>query len=128
MDYHGCDFFPERCAGGGGALAVVLPLSPSPPRCIPTLSRVGAPTGSSSSSSSTHTSGALPPSCLPDRCRWFDLVVVLQSDNTVLWERLEKRCVRVCVCGAGAGWLHCRDVAGRLLLLLPSAASAAALS
>lgn len=24
-------------------------------------------------------------------CRWFDLVVVLQTDNTVLWERLEKR-------------------------------------
>ncbi|GBF95109.1 adenylate kinase isoenzyme [Raphidocelis subcapitata] len=23
--------------------------------------------------------------------RWFDLVVVLQADNTVLWERLEKR-------------------------------------
>ncbi len=23
--------------------------------------------------------------------RWFDLVVVLQTDNTVLWERLEKR-------------------------------------
>ncbi len=22
---------------------------------------------------------------------WFDLVVVLQTDNTVLWERLEKR-------------------------------------
>lgn len=34
VDYHGCDFFPER---------------------------------------------------------WFDLVVVLQTDNTVLWERLEKR-------------------------------------
>ncbi|KAL4857829.1 4-hydroxy-3-methylbut-2-en-1-yl diphosphate synthase (ferredoxin) [Chlorella vulgaris] len=34
VDYHGCDFFPER---------------------------------------------------------WFDLVVVLQADNTVLWERLEKR-------------------------------------
>jgi broad-specificity NMP kinase len=28
--------------------------------------------------------------CLPAR-RWFDLVVVLQTDNTVLWERLEKR-------------------------------------
>lgn len=24
-------------------------------------------------------------------CRWFDLVVVLQTDNTVLYERLEKR-------------------------------------
>jgi adenylate kinase len=24
-------------------------------------------------------------------CRWFDLVIVLQTDNTVLWERLEKR-------------------------------------
>jgi len=24
-------------------------------------------------------------------CSWFDLVVVLQTDNTVLWERLEKR-------------------------------------
>lgn len=35
VDYHGCDFFPER---------------------------------------------------------WFDLVVVLQTDNTLLWERLEKRC------------------------------------
>ena len=23
--------------------------------------------------------------------RWFDLVVVLQTDNTVLWERLERR-------------------------------------
>lgn len=23
--------------------------------------------------------------------RWFDLVLVLQTDNTVLWERLEKR-------------------------------------
>ena len=34
VDYHGCDFFPER---------------------------------------------------------WFDLVLVLQTDNTVLWERLEKR-------------------------------------
>lgn len=34
MDYHGCDFFPER---------------------------------------------------------WFDLVIVLQTDNGVLWERLEKR-------------------------------------
>ena len=30
------------------------------------------------------------PACLP-ACRWFDLVVVLQTDNTVLWERLEKR-------------------------------------
>ena len=34
VDYHGCDFFPER---------------------------------------------------------WFDLVIVLQTDNTVLWNRLEKR-------------------------------------
>lgn len=34
VDYHGCDFFPER---------------------------------------------------------WFDLVIVLQTDNTVLYERLEKR-------------------------------------
>ncbi len=25
------------------------------------------------------------------RCSWFDLVVVLQTDNSVLWERLEKR-------------------------------------
>ena len=24
--------------------------------------------------------------------RWFDLVVVLQTDNTILYERLEKRC------------------------------------
>lgn len=24
-------------------------------------------------------------------CSWFDLVLVLQTDNTVLWERLEKR-------------------------------------
>lgn len=24
--------------------------------------------------------------------RWFDLVVVLQTDNSVLYERLEKRC------------------------------------
>lgn len=34
VDYHGCDFFPEK---------------------------------------------------------WFDIVIVLQTDNTVLWERLEKR-------------------------------------
>lgn len=27
----------------------------------------------------------------PPPCSWFDLVVVLQTDNTVLWERLEKR-------------------------------------
>ena len=24
-------------------------------------------------------------------CRWFDLVVVLQTDNSILYERLEKR-------------------------------------
>jgi adenylate kinase len=24
-------------------------------------------------------------------CRWFDLIVVLQTDNGVLYERLEKR-------------------------------------
>ena len=24
-------------------------------------------------------------------CRWFDLVIVLQTDNTLLYERLEKR-------------------------------------
>lgn len=26
--------------------------------------------------------------------RWFDLVLVLQTDNTVLYERLEARCAR----------------------------------
>ena len=25
--------------------------------------------------------------------RWFDLVIVLQTDNTVLYDRLDKRCV-----------------------------------
>ena len=24
--------------------------------------------------------------------RWFDLVIVLQTDNTILYDRLEKRC------------------------------------
>ena len=43
VDYHGCDFFPER---------------------------------------------------------WFDLVIVLQTDNTVLWNRLEKRYAE-CVWGGG---------------------------
>lgn len=27
----------------------------------------------------------------PSSVRWFDLVVVLQTDNTVLYERLEQR-------------------------------------
>ena len=27
--------------------------------------------------------------------RWFDLVVVLQTDNTILYERLEKRCAPI---------------------------------
>ena len=31
------------------------------------------------------------PTLLLVPCRWFDLVVVLMADNTVLYERLEKR-------------------------------------
>lgn len=38
--------------------------------------------------------------------RWFDLVVVLQTDNSVLYERLEKRCgprrMHSCPCGRRA--------------------------
>lgn len=35
--------------------------------------------------------------------RWFDLVVVLQADNTILWERLEKRWVPIVVVVNKAG-------------------------
>lgn len=38
---------------------------------------------------------------LPER--WFDLVVVLQADNTILWERLEKRWVPIVVVVNKAG-------------------------
>jgi hypothetical protein len=40
-------------------------------------------------SCSTNPPPAHPRPCPP--CRWFDLVVVLQADNGVLYERLEKR-------------------------------------
>ena len=42
-------------------------------------------------------------------CRWFDLVIVLQCDNGVLYERLEKRCAAV--------WLHLKSsmIEGRML-------------
>ena len=35
--------------------------------------------------------------------RWFDLVLVLRADTSVLYDRLQKRCVCVCVYG---GALH----------------------
>ena len=51
-----------------------------------------APGGSAAATPQLLKSTPLPRvlACLP-ACRWFDLVVVLQTDNTVLWERLEKR-------------------------------------
>ena len=55
VDYHGCDFFPERYV------------------CI----------------FNAHTSRSRP--VKPSITRWFDLVVVLQTDNTILYDRLEKR-------------------------------------
>lgn len=53
VDYHGCDFFPERCACCALQHAMLTALVLN---------------------------------------RWFDLVLVLQTDNSVLYERLEKRC------------------------------------
>jgi hypothetical protein len=40
--------------------------------------------------------------------RWFDLVVVLQTDNTILYERLEKRCALAIKLSVRlhARWLH----------------------
>jgi hypothetical protein len=80
VDYHSCDFFPERREAPSHTATcphTSRPTAPAPPR------RPGRLSPRSS----------WPPRLLPPFgiCRWFDLVVVLQTDNTVLWNRLEKR-------------------------------------
>ena len=40
----------------------------------------------------------------PERC--FDLVIVLQTDNTILYDRLEKRCSQVLSAQQGVLNLH----------------------
>ena len=84
VDYHGCDFFPERCR----------------PRPV-----VDRRLCSDLGSGRSHCDHASSDRCASGRmdaqksartlvlapCRWFDLVVVLMADNTVLYERLEKR-------------------------------------
>ena len=83
VDYHGCDFFPERSVQCRQAVLRAVGLAEGPGPGSRQLVAVQLP-------SFLNTTRVRPRAYLP-ACRWFDLVVVLQTDNTVLWERLEKR-------------------------------------
>lgn len=58
-------------------------------------------------------------------CRWFDLVIVLQTDNSLLFERLSKRQARFLVCfGRFLLGLSC-PLISKVSLIINMAAAAA---
>ena len=75
VDYHGCDFFPERCFQQASSCWL--------PVYIKSVVHVHQWVLSILLNAEN--------SSFAEWRRWFDLVVVLMTDNTVLYERLEKR-------------------------------------